>query len=89
MWVDSLMMYNVFASRWGKFMNDETMTKFSSEQPLHFAKVLQNQETGLWKHAWLTKFKRNIPKDQVYWLRGNGKAMESIPEVFDIIVRKY
>lgn len=85
MWVDSLMMYNVFAAKWGKYQNDPQMTKFASEQPVFFAEVLQNRYTKLWKHAYLTKLKRNIPDSEVYWLRGNGWAMASMSETLDLL----
>jgi unsaturated rhamnogalacturonyl hydrolase len=83
MWVDSLMMYNVFAAKWGKYTSDAVMTQFASEQPLDFAGVLQDKNSKLWRHAYLTKVKRNLPAGEDYWLRGNGWAMVSIPETLD------
>jgi unsaturated rhamnogalacturonyl hydrolase len=85
MWVDSLMMYNVFAANWGKYMSDTEMTDFAAEQPVKFAGVLQNKFTKLWKHAYMTKLKRNLPDSEVYWLRGNGWAMASIPETLSAL----
>jgi unsaturated rhamnogalacturonyl hydrolase len=81
MWVDSLMMYDVFAARYGRAMGDAKLTEFAARQPLHFAKVLQDPRTKLWKHAHLNSLKLNIPSNDVYWLRGNGWVMASMPEV--------
>ena len=85
MWVDSLMMYDVFAARWGKFAPDPNCSRFAGEQMLDFARVLQNPHTGLWKHAWMVPWQRPVPGDEVYWLRGNGWAMASLPEVLDVL----
>lgn len=85
MWVDSLMMYDVFAARWAARSGDAALQRFAAEQPMAFARVLQSESTGLWKHAWLTNWHKAIPGTETYWLRGNGWAMVSFPEVLDVL----
>lgn len=83
MWVDSLMMYGVFAARWGRAMNDVDMTRFALEQPLHFARVLRDPATGLFRHCYWLAQRRAIPSGRAQWLRGNGWVLASLVEVLD------
>jgi unsaturated rhamnogalacturonyl hydrolase len=85
MWVDSLMMYAVFAARWGSFASDSTMMDFAADQALAFARVLQDPKTGLWKHAWLTPFRRVVPGVDAYWLRGNGWAIAAVASILEVL----
>lgn len=85
MWVDSLMMYNLFAAQYGTLTQDQQLVDFAAEQPLHFARKLQSPATGLWKHAYYPFFKGTLPVDDTYWLRGNGWALASIPETLDVL----
>lgn len=85
MWVDSLMMYNVLAARYGALINDSGMSTFAVEQAAAFARVLQHPDTGLWKHAYLTNWERPIPKTDTYWLRGNGWALASLAETLPLV----
>jgi unsaturated rhamnogalacturonyl hydrolase len=85
MWVDSLMMYGVFAARWGAFRNDLTMTRFAIEQPLLFARVLRDAETGLFRHAFFTRLGRAVPLGRAHWLRGNGWVLASIAEILGAV----
>jgi unsaturated rhamnogalacturonyl hydrolase len=84
MWVDSLMMYGVFAARFGRLMRDEEMTRFAVEQPPLFARVLRDPVTGLYRHAWWVEMKRAVPRTG-YWLRGNGWVLASLVEVLDAV----
>jgi len=81
MWVDSLMMYGVFAARWGRATGDEAMTRFAVEQPPLFARVLRDPVSGLFRHAWWVRARRAIPHGRGNWLRGNGWALASLVEV--------
>ena len=85
MWVDSLMMYGVFAARFGRAMNDEALMRFAVEQPPLFARVLQNPTTGLFQHAWWVRWGRAVPAGTATWLRGNGWALVSIVEVLEAL----
>lgn len=81
MWVDSLMMYGVFAARFGRARNDHAMLRFAVEQPPLFARVLRDPGTGLYRHAWWVKACRAVPQSGGYWLRGNGWVLASLVEV--------
>lgn len=85
MWVDSLMMYNLFAAQYAGLTKDAELAAFAAEQPLHFARALQNQNTGLWKHAYYPFFKGALPNGDTYWLRGNGWALAAIPETLEAL----
>ncbi|HEU4410128.1 MAG TPA: glycoside hydrolase family 88 protein [Polyangiaceae bacterium] len=71
-WVDSLMMYGVFAARWGAWAGDPALVDFAARQVGAFAAKLQDARTGLFRHAWLTRLGRAVPAAEAYWLRGNG-----------------
>jgi unsaturated rhamnogalacturonyl hydrolase len=71
-WVDSLMMYGVFAARWGAWAEDPGLVDFAARQVGAFASTLQDARTGLFRHAWLTGPGRAVPAAEAYWLRGNG-----------------
>ncbi|HEY3595688.1 MAG TPA: glycoside hydrolase family 88 protein, partial [Polyangiaceae bacterium] len=81
MWVDSLMMYGIFAARWGRATGDEDMTRFALQQPPLFAAVLRDSRTGLFRHSWWVRARKAIPSGEGTWLRGNGWVMASLVEV--------
>ena len=81
MWVDSLMMYGVFAARFGRAQSDAELLRFAAEQPVLFARVLRDAESGLFRHAWWVRARRAIPAGSGTWLRGNGWVLASIVEV--------
>jgi unsaturated rhamnogalacturonyl hydrolase len=81
MWVDSLMMYGVFAARYGRSQHDQGLLRFAVEQPPLFARVLRDPVTGLFRHAWWVKACRAVPHSGGYWLRGNGWVLASLVEV--------
>jgi unsaturated rhamnogalacturonyl hydrolase len=85
MWVDSLMMYGVFAARWGAIRNDSAMTRFAIEQPLVFARVLRDADTGLFRHAYFTRLGRAVPIGLAHWLRGNGWVLASLAEILGAV----
>jgi unsaturated rhamnogalacturonyl hydrolase len=85
MWVDSLMMVNVFAARAGRALGDDALTRFAAEQPVAFARVLHDAESGLWHHAWLVRFARAAPGGGAFWLRGNGWALASLIDTLEVL----
>lgn len=88
MWVDSLMMYGVFAARFGRLQQDEAMLRFAVEQPPLFARVLRDPVTGLYRHAWWVTTRRQVPRTG-YWLRGNGWVLASLIEMADAVPDGY
>ncbi len=86
-WVDSLMMYGVFAAQLGRYENDRALLDFAAAQPLRFASVLQDANTRLLRHAWLFRHKLALPKEEAFWLRGNGLVLASVVEILEEIDR--
>jgi unsaturated rhamnogalacturonyl hydrolase len=82
-WVDSLMMMGVLATQWGRTMNDQALFDFGVVQPLIYASVLQDQASGLFRHAYFIKSGSSLPASASYWLRGNGWVLVSIAEIMD------
>ncbi len=85
MWVDSLMMYAVFAAQWGVSQGDAELLDFGARQPLIFASVLRDTKTGLFHHAWNVKKDRLFPKNAGYWLRGNAWVLASLIEILEVL----
>jgi unsaturated rhamnogalacturonyl hydrolase len=84
-WVDSLVMYAVFAAQWARHTGDAELMNFAVKQPLIFAKVLQDPGDALFRHAYNTEKMKLIPKKPGgYWLRGNGWVLASIVEILDV-----
>ena len=77
-WVDSLMMFGVFTSRYASENNDEKLMEYASRQPRLYASRMQNEETGLWAHSYWVKSDRAYPKN-IFWGRGNGWVIASLP----------
>jgi unsaturated rhamnogalacturonyl hydrolase len=85
MWVDSLMMYAVFAARFGRALDDEGLLRFAAEQAPLFARVLRDPATGLFRHAWWVRWQRTVPSGSETWLRGNGWVLASIAAVLEAL----
>lgn len=83
-WVDSLMMYAVFAAQWGAWTGDAALLDFAAAQPGRFARCMQDATTGLFCHAWLEGSGRAVPRG-AFWLRGNGWVVASIVEILDAL----
>jgi len=85
MWADSLMMYAVFAARFGRVMGDEGLMRLAAEEPARFARFLRDPRTGLYRHAWWVHHQRTVPAGHGSWLRGNGWVLASIVEVLEAL----
>ncbi len=82
-WVDSMMMYGVFSSWYAENEKDKELMTFAMSQPAFFAKYLMDKEDNLFYHCYWTKFKTHYPRKKLYWGRGNGWVMASIPLFYD------
>ena len=80
-WVDSLMMFGVFAARWGRMTDDRELLRIAAAQPAAYAAVLQH-ETGLWHHSWWRRGRRPVPEG-VFWGRGNGWVIAALPLIME------
>lgn len=80
-WVDSVMMYGVFTSWYGKTSGDAELYDFAMKQPALFAKYLQDPNDKLFYHSYWVKQKTTYPKSKYYWGRGNGWVIAGLPKV--------
>lgn len=78
-WVDSVMMYGVFAGWYGNTAGDAEVLDFAQRQPALFAKYLQDPETGLFYHSYWTRAGHTWPKKKIFWGRGNGWVIAGLP----------
>ncbi len=82
-WVDSLMMLSVFPARYGAETGDRELLDFAARQPRLCAARLQDARDGLWRHSWWVKAARPHPAGRIYWARGNGWVVASLPRILD------
>ena len=83
-WVDSVMMFSVFTSLYGKENNIKELIDFAARQPKQYAKMLQD-ESGLFYHAYWVKKQKYYPGRGLYWGRGNGWVIAAFPMILDNI----
>lgn len=84
-WVDSLMMFSVFPARYAKETNNKEMMNVAARQPRIMSKYMQDKEDKLWYHSYWTTWKTHYPKRKIYWGRGNGWVVASLPMILDYI----
>jgi len=83
-WVDSLMMWALLAVQYGMVQND-SLAQFGLDQPLIFANLLRDANTGLFHHAWHVAEARTFPRHNAFWLRGNGWVLVSLVEMLSAL----
>ncbi len=71
-WLDSLMMYALLTVEAGVDLEQKELLDFGLNQQIIFAKKMQDPITGAYYHAWNVKHDRPFPKNNIFWLRGNG-----------------
>jgi unsaturated rhamnogalacturonyl hydrolase len=84
-WVDSLMMFSVFPSRYAIEQNDAAMMDIAARQPRVMAKYMLDPEDNLWYHCYWVKQKTHYPKKKIYWGRGNGWVICALPMILEQI----
>lgn len=80
-WVDSLMMFGLLAARCGRGLGDEALTAMAARLPGQFSALLQDASTGLFRHAWLAGRREAYPAGPIFWGRGNGWVVASLPMI--------
>ncbi len=80
-WVDSLMMFSVFPSMYGRVEGIPELVDFAARQPRLYAQRLVDPETNLWHHSYWVRARRPYPT--ALWGRGNGWAVSSLPMILD------
>jgi unsaturated rhamnogalacturonyl hydrolase len=84
-WVDSLMMFSVFPSRYAREQNDAEMMDIAARQPRVMAKYLLDPEDQLWYHAYWVKQRTHYPGSRIFWGRGNGWVICALPMILEQI----
>ncbi len=84
MWLDSLVMWGVFALHYGK-EHDRELFDFALEQGPLFQSVLWNASDKLFYHAWNLEKNQLYPPDNVYWLRGNAWVTVYLVEALSLL----
>lgn len=82
-WVDSLMMFSVFTAIYGKNNHDKEILDYAKKQPPAFAKYLMDKDDNLWYHSYWVKQKTHYPRRKLYWGRGNGWIVTSLPIILE------
>lgn len=80
-WVDSLMMFSVFAARYARENDDEPLLEMASRQPRLYASYMQDSEQKLWYHSYWVKSKTHYPRKPLFWGRGNGWVLAALPMI--------
>ena len=84
-WIDSIMMYGVFAGRYAHEQGDSELSAFAVKQAPLFAKYLLDKKHGMFYHSYWTSLKIHYPRKPVFWGRGNGWVMAAIPLMLQFI----
>ncbi|MDP2425113.1 MAG: glycoside hydrolase family 88 protein [Candidatus Izemoplasmatales bacterium] len=82
-WVDSLMMFSVFPSIYAKEQEHPDMMNIALRQPRIMAKYMMDPIDHLWYHCYWVKQKTHYPKKKIYWGRGNGWVICSLPMILE------
>lgn len=80
-WVDSLMMFSVFPAMYGRAEEQPDLVDFAARQPRLYAQRLLDPDVNLWHHSYWVKAARPYPR--VFWARGNGWVVASLPMILD------
>lgn len=84
-WVDSLMMFSVFPSLYARDNNHQAMMDIAARQPRVMSKYMQDSNDHLWYHSYWVKWKTHYPRRKIYWGRGNGWVVASLPMILEHI----
>jgi len=80
-WVDSLMMFGVLAARFAADTGNAPLLELASRQPRLYASLLQDGESGLFRHSWWAGRAAPYPAGRIFWGRGNGWVVASLPMI--------
>lgn len=84
-WVDSLMMFGVLAASYGVGSGNRDLLGFAARQPGLYASLLQDQATGLFRHAWWAGRGEAYPPQPLFWARGNAWVVAALPRILDCL----
>jgi unsaturated rhamnogalacturonyl hydrolase len=80
-WVDSLMMFGVLAARYAAETGNTALLDLAARQPRLYASLLEDNETGLFRHSWWARSASPYPSGKIFWGRGNGWVVASLPMI--------
>jgi unsaturated rhamnogalacturonyl hydrolase len=83
-WIDSLMMYGLPATQLAMRKGDDSLLEFATRQPRIFADALQDEHSGLFRHAYWFR-RRTRKRGSAHWLRGNGWAAAALADMLDVL----
>ncbi|MBU0936380.1 MAG: glycoside hydrolase family 88 protein [Spirochaetes bacterium] len=84
-WVDSLMMFSVFPSLYAREQNKPDLMDIAARQPRTMAKYLMDNDDKLWYHAYWVRQQTHYPRSKIFWGRGNGWVIASLPMILENI----
>ena len=84
-WIDSVMMFSVFASLYARENDDAELINFAARQPKQYASMMFDGKKGLWAHSYWVKRKAAFPQRDLFWGRGNGWVICGFPMILDNI----
>lgn len=82
-WVDSLMMFGVFSSLYGKENNDKDLLNMAKSQTILFDQYLSDEKDHLYYHSYYLDKGYHYPKSKIYWGRGNAWVISALPKILD------
>jgi unsaturated rhamnogalacturonyl hydrolase len=88
-WVDSLMMFSVFPSLYGREQGDAALLDLAGRQPGLYSRLMQDAEDKLWYHSYWTGLKSHYPLSKIYWARGNGWAAAALPMILENLGKEH
>lgn len=84
-WVDSLMMFSVFPTRYAMENQDIELMNFAARQPRLYSHYMQDTQDKLWYHSYWVKSGTHYPRRKIYWGRGNGWVICALPMILDYL----
>ncbi len=82
-WLDSLMMVALLATKEGLRAHDFELARFGATQPTVFASKMLHPVDQLMSHAFNVEKEKRLPRSRGYWLRGNAWVLVACIEMLD------
>lgn len=83
LWIDSLFMFGMPMLNAFRATGNKKYVDLIEEQITIFAGILQDSETGFFRHAWINQ--QLVPQEPVFWARGNGWVLVVLTELLSVL----
>ncbi len=83
LWIDSLFMFGMPMLNAYSATGDKKYIDLIEEQIIIFSDILQDSDTGLFRHAWINQ--QLVPEEPVFWARGNGWVLTVLTELLSAV----